>query len=449
MPALSDTQASAAEQLTRLIGPEAVADAEAVNDYAIGAFLPTAVALPSESAQVSEILRWAQSSGVAVYPVGGRTLGKLGNVPTRAGVALDLTGLNKLMDFQSADLTVRMEAGMTVSRLDATLAQDGKIVPLGAPLADRATIGGTLATGISGPLRATYGLPRDWLIGVGVIAADGGATKAGGQVVKNVTGYDLNRLYTGSLGTLGIIVEATFKITPRPTAWAAVIAAFESDAAALAACRNLLDQPIAPQALHVLNPSAARRLGNPDIPAGYGPVAVATICGRPSSVRRRAQDTAVTWLDAASALHISGNEATALCDAIGDMPFEPEGGPSVSVRVNAPPQGIGALLELGNSHALGEDTGIIADAGFGGGRVLCWQEIGEDDVEPAVERIRTIQACAEQLGGDTVVEICPDDVKSRMDVWGPAPSGMAIMRRIKEQFDPNNVLNPGRFIGGL
>ena len=444
---MTDTVVST--ELADLLGPEAVVDFARLPDYAIGSFTPVAVARPADADGVAAVMEWAQRSGLAVYPVGGRTLTQLGNIPTRPGVALDLTRLNRLIDFQPADLTVQVEAGMTIAQLDAALSQDGKHVPLSPPLANRATIGGTLASGISGPLRAAYGLPRDWLIGVNVVGADGTATKAGGQVVKNVTGYDLNRLYTGSLGTLAVITEATFKLAPAPTEWAAIAAAFSDNDAAIAACRNLQSQHYAPQALHLLNPAAARRMENSDLPAGYGPVAIAIIGGRPSSVRRRITDTALLWLDAASTLHISGEEAVTLTETLADLPFSPGNPPSVCVRVNAPPDALPQLLAMDTMELTGATPAVIADVGFGGGRLLWWEDFSDIDPAQIADHLRGIQADTVKMGGDAIVESCPASVKEHIDVWGPEPSGMAIMRRIKRQFDPNNVLNPGRFIGRL
>ena len=437
------------DQLADVLGPQAVVDAARLSDYAIGPFSPMAAVRPEAADGVRAVLEWAHRNDAAVYPSGGRTLIHLGNTPTRPGIALDLTGLNRMVDFQPADLTVRVQAGMSVAQLDAELGRDGKYVPLAPPLARHATIGGTLATGISGPLRAAYGLPRDWLIGITVVGADGTMTKAGGQVVKNVTGYDLNRLYIGSLGTLGVITEATFKIAPAPTAWAAVLAAFANDQTAITACRHLLAQPFAPQALHLLSPNAARRLGDANIPSGYGPVAIALIAGRPASVKRRAEDTALAWLDPASALHVAGEEATGLVEALADLPVNPADPPSVCVRLNTPPGALEQLIAMADQEIAGVSPGIVADAGFGGGRLLWWDDLSRENASAVAGGLRQIQAAAVSLGGDAIVETCPPQVKELIDVWGPEPSGMAIMRSIKEQFDPNNVLNPGRFIGGL
>jgi len=449
MTALPDLGRDVSAQLAALIGQNCVVSDSRVTDYSIGPFVPPAVACPSEVEEVSAVLEWAHRNDIAVYPTGGRTLSHLGNTPTRPGIALDMTRLDRMIDFQPADLTVRVQAGMTVSELDTTLSREKKYVPLAPPLAHRATIGGTLATGISGPMRSAYGLPRDWLIGISVVGADGTPSKAGGQVVKNVTGYDLNRLYIGSLGTLAVITEATFKITPAPTAWAAIVAAFEDNRTAVAACRNLLSQPFAPQALHVLSPAAAQRLGDSSVPVGGGPVAIALIAGRPASVKRRTDDTISAWRDTDATFQVAGQEAVELAETLADFPVKPADPPSVCVRLNTSPDALEKLLALDEQYIGGEAPGIVADAGFGGGRLMWWGDFSSENAVHVAERLRQIQSTAASLGGDAIVETCPQAVRELIDVWGPAPSGMAIMSRIKRQFDPKGLLNPGRFIGGL
>ena len=450
MAASADSALDLTAQVRELLGRNSVLESHQVGEYAIGSLVPLAVAVPTDVGAVCEVMRWAHARGVAVYPSGGRTLTHLGNNPSRPGIALDMTKLDRMVDFQPADLTVRAEAGMTVAHLDAELAQQGKYVPLAPPLPHRATIGGTLATGVSGPLRATYGLPRDWLIGVNVVGADGVMSKAGGQVVKNVTGYDLNRLYTGSLGTLAVITEATFKITPAPTAWAAVIATFEDDQQALSACQDLVAQAYAPHGLHLLNPRAARQLHGHDIPIGHGPVAIAIIAGRPASVKRRVEDTATAWLDTASTVHIVEEEkARRLTDSLADLPVDAVNRPTVCVRLNLPPSAIELMMTLDEQRICDVSPGIVADIGFGGGRLLWWDDLSLENPVHISDCLRNIQASASSLGGSAIVEICPPEAKELIDVWGPSPSAMEIMRRIKRQFDPEGILNPGRMIGGL
>ncbi len=436
-------------QLANLLGDGLVSDSDPVTDYSIGSFVPAAVARPTSVDHVTAVLDWASRNEVSVYPYGGRTLTHLGNNPSRQGIALDMRGLNRMLDLQPADLTVRAQAGMTIAQLDAALSQDGKYVPLAPPLAERATIGGTLATGISGPLRATYGLPRDWLIGITVVGPDGTISKSGGQVVKNVTGYDLNRLYTGSLGTLAVITEATFKITPAPTAWAAVVAAFDDNQAAKAACHDLLAKPFAPHALHLLNPTAATRLEPDRIPTGHGPVAIAVIAGRSASTKRRVQDIALAWHGAASTIRVEADEAVRLTESLANFSVDPAQPPTLCVRLNAQPGALQQLMAMETIEIAGANPGVIADAGFGGGRLMWWDDVSQEDPVQIAEFLSKIQAQAVGLGGNAIVETCPAEAKALIDVWGPEPSAMEIMRRIKRQFDPKGVLNPGRFIGGL
>ena len=435
--------------LSNLMGFDAIADSAQLPNYAIGPFIPMAAVRPADADGVSTVLAWAHRSGVAVYPSGGRTLTQLGNPPARPGIALDLTRLNRLVDFQPADLTVSVEAGMTIAQLDAALAQDGKHVPIAAPLAHRATIGGTLATGVSGPLRSAYGLPRDWLIGVSVVGADGTPTKAGGKVVKNVTGYDLNRLYTGSLGTLAVITEATFKLAPAPSDWAVVVASFSNAVAAARASQDLQSQYYAPLGMHVLTGAAAGRLSPSGATAGA--VAIAIIGGRPASVNRRVGDTAALWSGAADAVEIArGDDAVNQIDALTDLPADATSPPTIGARVNAPPSALGDVLAFADSGLCdAPPPAVVADVGFGGGRLLWWDDFTAADPVQIAAGLRKIQAAAAALGGDAIVERCPVSVKPHIDVWGAQPSGMNIMRRLKQQFDPLNTLNPGRFIGGL
>ena len=393
-------------------------------------------------------MSWANRTGIAVYPSAGRTTIQLGNPPARPGIALDLSGLNRVLDFQPADLTVSVEAGVTLAQLNEALAQDGKFVPISAPVAHLATVGGTLATGISGPLRSAYGLPRDWLIGMSVVGANGTETKAGGKVVKNVTGYDLNRLYTGSLGTLAVITEATFKLAPAPTNWAVIVAEFSGADPAAEAAQSLQAQYYAPLGLNVLTGGAAQRVV-PSMDAKA--LAVAIQGGRPASMKRRVDDTVGLWAPVSDSIHVaSGEEAEGMIRAITDLPASAEASPSICVAINAQPSALREVLAFANaSLSSGSTPSVVADVGFGGGRLIWWDSEAASDPEEAAIALRGIQSAAARMGGAAIVERCPDEVKARIDVWGEQPSGMQIMRRLKRQFDPQNILNPGRFVGGL
>jgi glycolate oxidase FAD binding subunit len=448
---MSTASIPATTQLADLIGSNALADAGELASYRIGDMTPVAVARPTHRDGMAAILSWADRTGAVVYPVAGRTQLELGNPPAKPGIALDLGGLNRLVDFQPADLTVTVEAGMTIAQLHSILAPEGKHVPIAAPLAARATIGGTLATGISGPLRGNYGLPRDWLIGVSVVDARGVSTNAGGKVVKNVTGYDLNRVYAGSLGTLAVITEATFKLAPASADWATVTATFADADAAVAASQELQRQHYAPLGLHILNRTAAGRVesveSTPDAPF----VVVAMIGGRPSSVRRRWQDTARLWGDiSASICTAYDDDANRLIQAITDLPAGPDIAPTISMRINAPPSSLADLVALGSVFDTALPApGVVADVGFGGGRLLWWDCEVESNDNRMAQALAKVQEMVALSGGSTVIERCPASIKRQLEVWWPEPSGMNVMRRLKAEFDPRGTLNPGRFIGGL
>ena len=434
-------------QLTNLLGPDAVAPADG---YAVDGIAPQAVARPADRQGVAETLRWASANGVRVFPIGGGVLAGLGNVPTSVDVALDLSRLNRVVDYQPADLTVTAEAGITLESLRQELVRGDKFVPLEAPLAHRATVGGILATGYSGPMRHSYGLPRDWLIGVSVMGADGMETKAGGRVVKNVTGYDLNKLYAASLGTLAVIIETTFKLAPVPDTWAGVLAAFPSMAVAVEAGRALTAEVYAPQGLQVLNGTAAERLA-PSLPQDAGAVAVAFVSGRPRAVARRVDDAIGLWGNQAATTveRLDETDARNLLSSITDLGWGDPNPPELGMKVSLPPNNVGPLLA---SLTDADGLGIVADPGFGVALLYQWGgETGSETSDKTLGRIESVRRSARKLGGTVVVEICPPDVKAGIDVWEGAtgPSELAIMRRIKHNFDPSGTLNPGRFIGRI
>src|SRR5258707_505995 len=171
---------------------------------------------PADLAELREHVRQAAAAGSAIYPCGGRTLLHQGMPPQRPGLGVDLTRLTRLIDYPARDMTITVQAGITVASLRELLARENQRLPIDVPRAEQATLGGILATNTSGQRRYGFGTLRDYLIGITVVNDDGHEVKAGGRVVKNVAGYDLCKLYIGSLGTLGIITQATLKVKPRP-----------------------------------------------------------------------------------------------------------------------------------------------------------------------------------------------------------------------------------------
>ena len=463
---------SLSEQLISLLGNDAVLPEEYLAGYAVEGMEPKAVVRPLDRQGISYALSWACSEGMSVVPRGGGTQLALGNVPDRADLVLDLSRYgSRALDHRPADLTATVDSGITLKVLQHELARQGQFLPLEAPLASKATIGGALAANTSGPMRYSYGLPRDWLIGIGVVSAQGVETKAGGQVVKNVSGYDLNKLYAGSLGTLGVIVEATFKLSPLPSESRALAATFPSLQHGMQAAEGLLHQVSTPQGLQVIDGSAVRHVesttaifrGIGATTDSRGAIVLAFFSGRSRATRRR-MDEATQQLHGQEALNIISLEradSNGLLETLTDLGWSSESIPYLGLKLSLPPSAVGKLTHLLSDQARVPEAqhlinleplvpGVVADPGFGLLRLLWWSEDREpptdDRVAAAISRVREL---SRQLGGSTVVEHCPLSVKRGIDVWGETTEAIAIMRRIKEKFDPGRVLNPGRFVGGI
>ena len=431
-------------------------------EYAVDGLLPMAVVVPEDRQQVAEVMRWAAENGVAVFPRGGGTKLALGNPPELVGLTLDLSRLNRVIDYQPGDLTVTVEAGIPLDALQRELAAARQFVPLESPVPSRATVGGVLSTASVGIMAHAYGPPRDWLIGIGVIGAGGVATKAGGRVVKNVTGYDLNKLYTGSLGTLGVIVEASFKVSPLQPEECMVAAPFASMEDAISAGRELLASPAGPMSYVAVTQGLARRLLSGPDGTGSGGVSLGQelrermgglgLCffsGRAGAVRRRVEETSAALLRAGAedAAQTGGDGAAVARHWATDLGWREDFSPYLAVKLSAPRRVIPSLAsDCLRVSLLGTTLEALADPGFGTVRLFFW---GESDGEDVLEAVRECRRVAQRHEGTAVVEICHPSIKTRMDVWGEEPGSMEIMRRLKEQFDPQRLLNRGRYLGRL
>ena len=467
------------------MGPDAVLAGTHLEGYAVDGITPGAVVLPSSRESIAQVIRWASDQGLSVTPRGGGTQLALGNVPNRVDLVLDLSRYRRVLDYQPADLTATVEAGIPLASLQQELAPGGKFLPLEAPLAERATVGGILAANASGPLRYGYGLPRDWLIGVSVVMADGVEAKAGAKVVKNVTGYDLNKLYTGSLGTLGVIVEATFKLAPRPAALAVLAAGFSSLREGAEAGASLLRQVFAPQGVQVIDKESALRT----LPAIRGGVprsglppftglgthassgdltrtpalALAFFSGpggRPLRRRLEEAERLLRGLGARDLAVLEELEVLPTLERLTGLGWSSDPEPYLGIKVTVPPAAVSRLVggfdttEVAgrhDPHPLGVHLGIpavAADPGSGTIRLIWWVGPAEKDTDSSsvLQTIERIRALAGEAGGFAVVERCPLAAKKKIDVWGSPPQGIEIMRRIKQKFDPRGVLNPGRFV---
>src|SRR6202049_2128861 len=226
---MNTTTTNIAARLESVIGAARVnGSSESCAKFAVDGVVPSAIARPTSSAEVVEIVRFAKSEKLALIPCGRRTKLGIGMPPARYDIALDITGLNQIAYYDPGDLTLSVDAGMNLVQLAEALAQQKQFLPLAVPFFDQCTVGGTIASNIGSALRPGYGSARDFLLGAEFVNGAGTFTKSGGRVVKNVTGYDLHKLLIGSLGTLGAITRLNFRTFPLPEGYGPLVCTFMS-----------------------------------------------------------------------------------------------------------------------------------------------------------------------------------------------------------------------------
>jgi len=418
-------QASLTAELESLLGRDAVLPEPPL--FAVDGLVPRAALAPGSVEEVAAAMGFAHERGLAVIPWGSGSLMQIGNVPQRYDIALGLSRLDRVLEHEPADLTATVQAGITLGDLQQQLGQGGQFLPLDPPAGHRATIGGILAANASGPSRHAYGTARDITIGMRVVTADGRITRAGGRVVKNVAGYDLCKLYIGCLGTLGVIVEATFKLAPLPKAERIVVASFAAPPAACAFAAELQRRGLSMRALQLLNPVAASATG---LSREGGYALIVDLAGSTEAVERSRREIGGLAREAGAQLR----------DVDSRTPVWPEGTELLCKAVVLPTR-IPALIEAG--EALPGSPRIIAQPTVG---VVHASWAGAADAENVVS---ALQSATAGLGGTLVVEACPPELKPRLDVFGEPPPAFDLMRRVKQQFDPKGVLSPGRYVGRL
>lgn len=400
----------------------------------------------------------ASSERLSVAPWGGGTLIGLGGIPERVDLVVGLTRLTQIIDHEPADLTATLQAGMPLRKVQASLHGSGQFLPFDPPCCDRATIGGILATNESGPRRHRYGTARDLVIGIRVVHADGAVTKGGAKVVKSVSGYDMNKLYVGSLGTLGIIVEATFRLYPLPAVERTWMACFSSAEAAACAVARILASTIVCTRVELLSPSAAQSVGRQaGLAFAAGSTAVAASVGSvPEAVD--SQMAAIRDLchqaGAEGGWLVEESAQESLWSAICDFPSAcGDGWNWVALKASVPLTTVVETIHRaeGIARALALEPFAVAEAGCGIVRLSWRGETGSPAGDPALiaKGIEELRRWVLGAGGSLVILSAPPAVKSQVDVWGPVGSALPLMQELKRQFDPQRLLNPGRFVGGI
>ena len=447
----TDTIPGALALACRAVTPAAPRDA-------VAGVMPSWVASPASVEEASAVLRAAADHDLAVVPRGGGTKLGWGAPPRRCDVVIDMLRMDRVLEHAAGDLVARVQAGVTMAHLAGVLGGAGQQLALDVPETGGVarygspTVGGVLATGIAGPRRLRYGTPRDLVIGVTAIRADGAVTRSGGKVVKNVAGYDLGKLFAGSYGTLGLIVEAVFRLHPLPAATAFVTDDVYGAAAVAQAVAAAAGSDLAPSAVEI------------DRPARGGPVRVGVLLeGDPGGVAERAGQMRGT-LGAGSVA--SRSEPPWWGAAPGGTGASPGGGGpggrgqgGTLIRIAFWAAALCGVLEAidAAAGAAGLDPAVAGSAAAGVLHASVRPDAPPGAVAAFLGGLREAMARGKPgaaagegppTRGSAVVLDAPDDVREVVDLWGPVP-GLDLMRAVKDQFDPGHLMSPGRFAGGI
>ncbi len=377
--------------------------------------------------------------GLAIYPQGGGTALDYGGPPRSPGVALDTRSLDQVIDYPAADMTITVEAGLTLSRLKTILAEQNQRLLVDAPEPDRATVGGVFATATTGPRRFGVGRPRDQIIGVSFVTADGSLVKGGGRVVKNVAGYDFPRLLTGSMGSLGVLTQLTLKVRPRPEA-SAIVWIPCPDPLEIGPALDLLNTSATrPIALELLNPKGAQSIGDTlGLPTEHWVLAVGFEDNAPSVAWQI--DRLKVELSRADPVVLQGSETEPVWSSLVNFQSA-DLGPVCIVASLRPSSVAGFVNDLDSDR-----WAVQAHAGNG---VVRGHWLGLADLETLAVEVDRLRSLAVQDGGNLTLSRCPTDWKDRLRVWGEPRSDWALAERIKTAFDPLGLMNPGRFVGKI
>jgi glycolate dehydrogenase FAD-binding subunit len=344
------------------------------------------------------MLHEAAGSKLAVIPVGGGRARGMGDPPTQADIELHTGRLDRVLEHSQADMVVSVEAGITLEALQAELRKARQFLPLDPFNSPGHTVGGLLASGWTGPLRQRYGSARDFLIGIRVALPDGKLASAGGRVVKNVSGYDLMKLHLGAMGSLGVIVAASFKVFPTPLHDVTVETAHSPMDDAWTAADRALGMPLAPAALEIFSTGEV----------------LARFTGSHDAVSRMVDE--LGWAQADPKVW-SDHSLRA---------------PASWARIAVPRTALRQIVER-----LPSDAMWWASPGLG---IAHWSITSDAD------SVRAVRSAAESAGGSLILLVAPADLTRELGAWGTPPPTLELMRRLKNAFDPDHVINPGRFV---
>ena len=458
----------AASRLAEIVGEQYCSCEPAeLAAFQCGGVVPSGMARPGSAEEVAELIRFAGAENLAAIATGARTKLDMGLPPSRYDIAIDMTRLNRVAAYDPGDLTLGVEPGCGLAKLQSVLVEHRQFLPLAVPYFRRATIGGTIATGVDSPLRQLFGTARDFILGMEFVTGEGVAAKSGGRVVKNVTGYDLHKLMIGALGTLGIMTKINFRTFPVPEESRAYAARFESSKGAFELCDRVAESPLRPSTMEIFSPQAARMFGSEaaarfertplpaDLFSGAQWAFTSGFAGNKAVLARYERD----FRDMAEKCGAVGMTVLAqkqIAGAFGRkrefIPIALESSAATTIlKLSVLPRKMNDAVT--SAGRLADENGLRWAAMARGVGVIYFALLPEARNENARARVAAIaaktMASIAEMDGHATIPWCPTEWKSSLPVWGFAPPDFPQMAKLKKLFDPRGVLAPGRFVGGL
>lgn len=421
-----ETKNISKESFQKIVGKKNVVEAK--SEDAVEGVQPSLVVKPGSVEEISSVMKLAHEEGLAVAPRGSGTKMHLGAPPRELDLVVSTERMKDIIEYVPGDQVVRVQAGMKLADLQKKLGKSNQMLAID-PLEQETTIGGLIATNASGPRRYSSGTVRDLIIGVRVVLADGTVAKAGSKVVKNVAGYDLSKLFTGSLGTLGIIAEANFRLHPIRDVSRTVIAKIEGG----------------PAEIHAAADAVVRTQAEPTaIELRYGEneklisVLAESIEG---GIEAKVQTIS----------NVLGAHGTVRNPQDGDqlgyaLPETRED--DALLKISAPPAELAAVLDsvLGAAERGGlNHPKMTGHAGTG----VTFVSLSGGDIGAKAETVDELREIWGRRGGSVVLLEAPRELKEKVGVWGAPRDDIGLMGRVKDKFDSRGLMNPGRFVGGI
>jgi glycolate oxidase FAD binding subunit len=428
--------------------------------FSVDDVVPSVVARPASSAEVVEIVGLAKSEKLALVPCGNRTKLGIGMPPGRYDIALDMTGLNQIAYYDPADLTLSVDAGMNLGQLADALAQQRQFLPLAVPFFDECTVGGTISSNIGSSLRPGYGTARDFLLGAEFVSGAGTFTKSGGRVVKNVTGYDLHKLLIGSLGTLGVITRLNFRTFPLPEARGHLVSTFSSFGSTARFQAMVAQSPLAPSSFDILDPQAAKNIAEfkdnreSALPSWFRRGGWHVCIGFEGSetILRRYFAELTQYAEKCGATNhslLEESEYKALAGGLRELVNRLScSSPAATIfRITTLPSfapDVATLSALAANFSI--PSCIFASSSGPLYFALQPGDLNDATFSSLAHFASSVFEYAASKNGSASILFCPTRLKRVVNIWGPARNDAALMRRVKNAFDPENIFAPGRFV---